>query len=78
MKLTTVKIERWKVRAETYQWLEENLGPGRIDVQHAWTMSGNKWAAWTGYTVNGVKRDDYRFFEFKDPQEALLFKMAWE
>ncbi len=75
--MITVKLETSKTSVETYQWLENNLGPGRIDTQHAWTMNDTNWVAWTGYTLNGVKRTDYRFFEFKNSDDAMLFKMTW-
>jgi len=55
---------------EIVAWLVENVGYGVLKETDAWRLD-IKWSAW-------INQSNLRYMiEFKQPEDAILFKLRW-
>ena len=75
MKITTVELDfnhhGILVSNEITKWLTTYIGPGVKNDCDAWRHPDCQWSMW----VNHYKGSTV--FEFKNPEHAVQFRLAW-
>ena len=75
MKITTVEIPVKESYALSYnevqKWLKTYIGHGVNDDCDAWRDPNCQWSMWFNHYKGSV------VFEFKNPENAVQFQLAW-
>lgn len=70
---TTVIIPNNKWSFEIISWLNNVVGYGVMNDVDAWRNKNVQWSYWFYNNHNTIKH----VIEFKDPDNADMFKLAW-